>query len=316
VGASTQLQLEREWREGYGSHLAYSADGRAFATVSPQRLNVFEDDRPIASAPAPGVRLSDVRFGPGDREVLAAPAVYDRGAGAWAPIPVLRDALVGDLEPERAAGFAVHSAAWGPDGRTLVLYAEYRPPRGIGAGRGTSGPDVRVVAVDGRSGAAIARLWEGRRPDKHGALAVHGDVVAAAGKAIEVAGLPDGRPLARLDGFKTIARVVRFSADGSLLAAGAADGTVAAWDVATWRQLASWQAHQEEAAGLAFHPGGGMLATGGAEGVRVWTPEGGRLGEAAVSAPVEGLAFHPDGGRLLVARSGPDEALLAFSAPA
>jgi hypothetical protein len=59
-----------------------------------------------------------------------------------------------------------------------------------------------------------------------------------------------------------------------------------------------------------------MLATGGAKGVRVWTPEGGRLGEAAVSAPVEGLAFHPDGGRLLAARSGPDEALLAFRAPA
>jgi hypothetical protein len=143
-------------------------------------------------------------------------------------------------------------------------------------------------------------VWEGARSEPRSAIFVGDEIVACGGRAIDVRDRNTTRPLAVLDPFGAIARVIRL-ADG-LFAAGAADGTVAVWDAESWTELARWTAHSSEAAGLAWR--GDTLATGGEDAlVRLWSLEGEKLGEAEVGAPVTGLASA--GERLLVARAGP-----------
>jgi hypothetical protein len=310
-----RLRREREWREGIGPRLAYSSDGTAWATGTARGITIFEDDAPAVAAPYPGGLLGELAFAPGDRTVLAAPAVYDRDAGMWAPLPDPYGALTGDLDPEAATGFEIHAGAWDAAGRTLALYAEYRPGRGIGAPSGYGGPEARLAVLDGSTGERETLLWEGDGTAPHRALAVADAFVAAGGVAVGVWERPGGRPLAVLDGLGTLARAVRLSSDGHHLAAGAAGGRAAVWSTETWERRSAWDAHPDEAAGLAFHGDG--LATGGADGrVVLWSLDGEPRAEATLDGPVEGLAFRPDGGRLLAAQGGPDAAVVAFTAAA
>lgn len=290
------MQVAREWPEAIGSRVAFSPDGSAWACSSQAELRLFEGGELVAAAGVAGEVLGELGFSSDGTRVLVAPLAFARATRVWEPSPPVAETLATGLDPEAAEGFGLHAGAWSPDG-ALALYGEYRPPRR--GGSAWNGPTARLVLLDGGSAQVV---WEGARSEPRSAIAVGKHIVASGGRAIDVRDRRTTRPLAVLDAFGAIARVIRL-ADG-LFAAGAADGTVATWDAESWAELGRWPAHSGEARGLAWRED--SLATGGEDGlVRLWSLDGEKLDEAQVDAPVTGLAFSPDGTRLLVARAGP-----------
>ena len=91
---------------------------------------------------------------------------------------------------------------------------------------------------------------------------------------------------------------VAFSPDGTIVASGAADGTVKLWDMATHTNIATLEEHANAVSSVAFSPDGTIVASGAADGtVKLWdmathtniiTLEGHTDGVASV-------AFSPDG---------------------
>ena len=104
---------------------------------------------------------------------------------------------------------------------------------------------------------------------------------------------------------------IRFSPDGTLLAASSGD-TVGLWDVATWRKAGSLGGPGTEVLGLAFSPDGRDLAACDAGGTLwLWDLAGKRvIASSKAHTPVTPpslagyVAFSPDGRRL--ATSGGD----------
>jgi WD40 repeat protein len=110
---------------------------------------------------------------------------------------------------------------------------------------------------------------------------------------------------ARLDDY---VHRVGFSADGTKLAACAASGEVAVWDVSSFKRACQLAGHRQSAQALAWHPSRLELVTGGQDGVvKVWDPETGgaraTLEFGGQGAWVENLAWSPDG-KLLAASVG------------
>jgi WD40 repeat protein len=282
--------------------VAYAPTADAWACASRQQLHLFEGDVLVASASAPGDLLSELTFSDDGTRVLAAPLAYDRDARDWSPRPPAVAALGTGLDPGVAAGFSPFASAWASDASALCIYGEYRPPRGLPRRAGARGPTARVVVLD-RGEPRV--LWEGARSEPRAALLVTDTVIAWGGRAINVCERDSARPVAVLEPFAAVARVLRTDPSHRMLAAGAADGSVALWDTQDFSELARWSAHPGEASGLAWLPGSASLATGGDDGaVRVWSTSGEPLAEIDVGEPVTGLAPHPGGARLLAARAG------------
>jgi WD40 repeat protein/serine/threonine protein kinase len=110
-----------------------------------------------------------------------------------------------------------------------------------------------------------------------------------------------------LDGPASPAHCVAFSRDagGRALAAGYADGTVRAWEVATGQETLTAKRHAAAVTCLAYDPDGKHLVSGGQDGtVRTWDLESGeedvprRLEEGL---PVTGVDIDRDGALLAVA---------------
>jgi hypothetical protein len=98
-----------------------------------------------------------------------------------------------------------------------------------------------------------------------------------------------------------------FAPDNTRLAAGTDDGRVTLWAVPQGEQLASWPISRLSIHGLAFDPGGRLLAVGDSGGeIRIADSETGRLLSLCHNrSKVYALAFSPDG--TILASAGRNE---------
>jgi WD40 repeat protein len=108
------------------------------------------------------------------------------------------------------------------------------------------------------------------------------------------------RPSRPLEGHGKPAAAVALTADGSLVLAGGADGTVRVWETATGRCLRTLEGHPGGVTRLAVVPDGRLTLSGGADGtLRLWDLADGRRVRtfAGHTAAVAALSLS-DGGRL------------------
>jgi len=108
--------------------------------------------------------------------------------------------------------------------------------------------------------------------------------------------------VATLDVHALVVRDLAFSPDDHLLASVSNDHKLVLVDTSTWKTTASWDAHEGDAVGVAFHPSRPLIATTGQDAVvRLWTLDGKRVAEAVLPRPGNAVAFSADGARLAVA---------------
>lgn len=282
--------------DGGGARLAVG-DGLV-AVGTDEDVRVWRDREEVAAVEAPDA-IDRLRFGRGEKELLAAPYALDLATHAWAPLADLEPVLIHGLDGPPSGDLKVRRADWSADGQEALLYVEHRPARGIG--RGTArGPGARLLWID-RARRVLAVPWTGGNFALT-SVVLGGRWAAAGGRELLVWDRRTKAAAATLRPHELVIREVAFSADDRWLASVGNDHRVAVIDTATWQTAAGWEAHDGDAVSVAFHPARPLLATTGQDGqVRVWSLAGKRLAERALGRPGTAVAFSPDGGRLLAA---------------
>lgn len=185
----------------------------------------------------------------------------------------------------------VRTAAWSPDGASIVSGAEDSTVRVWDANTGVCtgvlydfaspvtcvawSPDGHTIAAGGAEGAI--KLWDARAPSR--SLLQH---------------------YAAHEGGGGVASIAWHSQGGAILSTGAADGTAKIWDVAEGHALYTVRGHRAPTvyAG-SFAPGGELFATAGGDGaVLVWRAdlsatagaEGGAAAATEVAAAIKSVA--------------------------
>ena len=95
---------------------------------------------------------------------------------------------------------------------------------------------------------------------------------------------------------------VSFSPEGTQIAAGGVNKTVALWDAATWQPLRSLRGHSDDVNAIAFSPDGRHLISASKdETLKLWDVTTGALLQTFVghTDAVNAVAFSPDGARLV-----------------
>jgi WD40 repeat protein len=227
-------------------------------------------------------------------------------------------------------GKPLQQVLFSPDGKTLILagggmarlwdLAAHRDRLSLKAeGPLAVSPDCRTLAEGGQDGSV--RLWDFARSPVGATVNCHGQSMSISpdGKTLAMES-PDGNGGIRLwdiatncerAGIKAVVRMfgpVRFSPDGTLLAAPDADHTVRLWESATGREHAVLDGHGSQVVAVAFSPDGKTLATAAedATGVRLWdlatAQERVRLkGHTQHLVPRGPVQFSPDGRTLVTA---------------
>lgn len=144
---------------------------------------------------------------------------------------------------------------------------------------------------------------------ENAALSPDGRVTAwsyAAGDVVMCIGVwggaePDLSQQITLSGANSAVRDLAFSAQGEMLAAARADGTVSLWDVASGQPSVALEGHTDEVTAVAFSPDGVSMATGSRDStIRLWDSFGGlpMVTLDGHSATVNALAYSSDGSLL------------------
>jgi len=305
--------------------VAFSPSGKTLATADADGTVQLWDTAthrqigaPITVVPYTGQldQVYAVAFSPGGTTL--ATAASDGTARLW---DVATHQPIGDPFTAVSPGDdQIEDVAFSPDGATLATaggdgtarlwrltsYGQIGGPLGGpddngGANSVAFSPDGAIMAVG--YGDGTVRLWE---------VASRHEIGAPLTADSSPAGLVFGNGVT----------AVAFSPDGSILATADGDGTVRLWDVATRRQIGtpltadsdrSGDLSLHAALGVAFSPGGKILATLGADmTVRLWDVTTRRqigatmlAGSADASFPTDfELAFSPDGTILATAGGG------------
>ena len=307
------LRVVRSWPGRDATALAWSADGRRFASAQHRDITVTtaakdadptadpaqpSDDDTRVTTPGPVLSLA---FGSAGDVLLAAPFTIEWPSGSL--VQDLTPALTDGLPSPAVRGFGLDAAAFTPDGRAALLSGQYRPPRGLPSQPGWSGPTKRVILTDGDSATLLWSEGVGRF-----VLACADSVAAFADTTVRIVRrTPPGtepRPQT-LGGHDTAVRALAFGPGGKLLAAGFADGNVVVWSLSSGLESARWQAHDTDV--LTLDWAGDRLVTGGSDGsVRLFDADGGALAgtDPQSGRPVVALAAHPEGHAVLAALRG------------
>jgi WD40 repeat protein len=324
--------------EGRVQALAFDPAGRRLAMGDVDgtvHLRDLETGRTLHSRPTRRGALT-VAWSP-DGEVLVS-AGFDQVIHIWDPA---RLEPVGDLEGHRGV---VESVGFSADGRRLasggrdnllkvwdldrhqLLWAREQTASVQAVGYSPAGP----LAAGGRDGQV--RLFDPDSGDELSVLEVgswvqavafgpRGRLLAAAAwdGSVRLWNAETGLELhAALVGRAVVPTAIDFTGDGRLLAVAGSDGQVRLWDLAAGQQARALPAELGRFGQLRFRPGGGLLATAGADGIRLWSladpsqppralqqPAGGSgPGARRGGRPQASLAWSPDGTRLAAGTGG------------
>jgi RNA polymerase sigma factor (sigma-70 family) len=280
----------------WSSHLAVSPDGRLAAFGEPgasARVCEIATGRPLHRLIGPGdeASLSDVTFSSDGRKVLTL------FGGMFLSHLQLWDAASGEADkafrPREEIALYFQRAALSPDGKTVLAWGEANRKTGrIECFSAASGASLRHVECeadrpwnwaphpDGRTVALGGFLWDLDKGTKVRALgekgaqvfSADGRVLVTAGKRLRVWETATGAVRLSLGEWETPPPAVALSPNGRLLAvAGAADGAVRLWDLASGRELAPLRGHAAAVRALAFTPDGDRLLSASTDRtVLVW----------------------------------------------
>jgi WD40 repeat protein/tetratricopeptide (TPR) repeat protein len=263
LDAHKELQKYGYYSNGVGA-AAFSRDGKRIAAVgqidwqsNPGRLFVYEDgrDEPVMKATLPAEGKADslpaVTFSPDGQHVVVCLTggtssrvrVFEVASGKEAAVlPLDRD--------------AVHSLAFTPDGKRLVVGAASRV-------RGYDWP-ARTVAFD-----HPANLTRCLAVGPNGRIAVGYE-----DSRIDLFD-PDGATnriaVKRLEGHVGPVLSVAFSPDGSRLVSSGNEMAVKIWNAKTGRELLTFRDHAGLVTRVDWSPDGRRIASCGYDALKVWT---------------------------------------------
>jgi len=202
------------------------------------------------------------------------------------------DATATSLMPYPIYGFAVHSMAFSPDGKTLATGDGYGNLRLWDTSKG----DLRTT-IEAHQGWVFSIAWlaDGRR------LATGGkDRVIRIREAA-----PPWKVLKTFEGHTSDVHAIAFTVDGGTLVSAGDDRTIRVWDVNTGQTLRTLSGHEKQIPTVALSPDGRLIASGSRDhSIRLWDlktgDEAGVIGGHA--GDVMSVKFSSDG-KLLASAS-------------
>ncbi|KAL6233540.1 WD40-repeat-containing domain protein [Aspergillus navahoensis] len=190
----------------------------------------------------------------------------------------------------------------------------------------TFSPDGKMLAAGTADGAIIWNpatgtvLWtlkgDGKSQVKDVAFSPDCSLLATAGcqEVVSIHDIVLEREIQRLEARSIHVRYhkVAFSEDGTLLAAGSQNGTIALWNVTKGTLVHEFEGHSDGVVALSFSPKGqgqwrGLLASASEyETTKLWDVSTGKLRRTfrRFPVPVATVVFTPDGSLLMASRNG------------
>ncbi|MGH9800019.1 MAG: WD40 repeat domain-containing protein, partial [Blastocatellia bacterium] len=246
--AALQLSAEPERLEKYEA-AAFSTDGQSLAISAGTRdleVRSFNDFNTPVMLTSRANPVRAVAFSNDGRWM--ATGNQDTSATLW---DVFAGRVIANLAGNEGS---ISSVAFSADSQLLAT--------------GSRGGIVRLIEV---VGARESRKWQAHDGGVNSMLfTTDGKLVTCSSDKTIKAWDANGNSITTIKQAKEI-NSLSLSADGKLLASGAADGAVKIWDTANWRELRSLPAHNGAVFALAFSNDGKTLASGGADkAVKLW----------------------------------------------